>query len=182
MYSLSGLQFILIDSVSPTLPNSFGFSCSLSAPRTNVIILEGLSPEDDGFFGMLFFSRFHWSPTKCTPQTAFRRAAVKNLQVVSSFERQHSCEVSLYGLFYSTGPYSPPANPFDSISYTVEFWLYIAMSSNIIHVNLAVQYNLLFWSVRIRIYTCLSRKITGIFTWRCGGIPYLDLLLQGCDV
>ena len=52
MCSLSGLQFILLDSVSRTLSNSSPFSSS-SVPRTNVILLEGVSPED-GFLGKFF--------------------------------------------------------------------------------------------------------------------------------
>ena len=56
--SLSGLQFILLDSVSrtlSTLSNSFPFSSSSSVPRTNVILLEGASPKDNGFLGKFFF-------------------------------------------------------------------------------------------------------------------------------
>jgi len=58
--------------------------------------------------------------------------------------------VSLYGLFCSTGPYSPPANPPDSIACTVEYLLYIPSCPDLIYANLAVQYNLQFLSVRIQ--------------------------------
>jgi hypothetical protein len=50
----------------------------------------------------------------------------------------------------SIGPYSPPANPPDSISFTVENLLYIPLSPNLIYANLAVQYNLQYLSVQIR--------------------------------
>ena len=76
---------------------------------------------------------------------------MKNLQV----ETRRTCQrlflqrVSLYGLFCSTGPYSPLANPPDSISCTVDYLLYILLSPNSIYANLAVQYNLQFLSVWI---------------------------------
>ena len=84
---------------------------------------------------------------------------MKNLQVKTSHACQRSFlrRVSLYGLFCSTGPYSPPP---DSISCTLDstYLLYIPLSLNLIYTNLGVQYNLQFLSV----LTHISMQISGL--------------------